>query len=228
MNENEVFKAEQNIPQAENGTEKNDVQSEFLHALKLANSSYLNIVMTCGCLAICGIIIAIHVRLLYGVAVSFAAALAYMVATKMLLRKALGISYETTSGALTVTKLCAKNKEEIFIPRRLLWVDVTEIRDKAFADDTSKNMRVLHLPATLTLIGENIFEGCDSLETVYFEGTQEEFEKIESSTDFSTFQLIFCDSADYAIKKNKKSKKTQSTEEVAETATEAHDTKENS
>ena len=221
MNENKIFDAQASADEKEITVEKNDAQAEFLRALKTANSSYLNIVMTCACLALCGIPIAIYVRLLFGIAAAIASVVAYMIATKTLLSKTLGISYETTSGALTVTKLCAKDKEEIFIPRRLLWVDVTQLGDKAFAGDSSKNMKTVHLPSTLTFIGEDIFEGCEALECVYFEGSQEDFEKIENHTDFSKFQLVFCDSADYAIKKQKRSKKSSANK------AEASDEKEN-
>ena len=63
-----------------------------------------------------------------------------------------------------------------------------------------------------------MFEGCDALKTVYFEGTQEDFEKIESDTSFDGFELIFCDRAEYEIKKPPKAKKDKKDNNVTDTA----------
>lgn len=201
MNENEVFDTEQNAPEIP------DAQKEFLDNLKHVNSSYLSCVETCACIALCGIVLAVQFFLWIGIGVALLSAILYVFYTKFILQKKLGISYQTTSGALTVTKLCPKDKEEIFVPRRLLWLDVDTLSDKAFSCECAKNMHSVHLPATLTKIGKDVFEGCDALKTVYFEGTQEDFEKIESDTSFERFELIFCDCAEYEIKKPPKAKK---------------------
>ena len=111
-----------------------------------------------------------------------------------------------------------KDKEEIFVPSRLLWLDVDTLSDKAFSCECAKNMHSVHLPATLTKIGKDVFEGCDALKTVYFEGTQEDFEKIESDTSFERFELIFCDCAEYEIKKPPKAKKDKKDNNVTDTA----------
>ena len=204
MNKNEAFNAEQTDTETENEITKADAQKEFLDNLKNVNSSYINIVMVCGCLAICGIIIAIHLMLWIGIGISFSSVIIYMILTKLLLIQKLGISYESTSGALTVTKIMAKDKEEILIPSRLLFVDVTKLSDNAFYN--SKELRIVHLPATLSEIGKDVFNSCDALEKIYFEGSQDEFEKIVCATDLSTFEIIFCDKAEYKIKKAKKEK----------------------
>ena len=215
MNEKEVFDTEQNV------TEKPDAQKEFLDNLKSANSSYLANIETCACIALCGIILAVQFFLWIGIGITLISALLYVFYTKSILQKKLGISYKTTSGALTVTKLCPKDKEEIYVPRRLLWLDVNALEDKAFSCECAKNMRSVHLPATLTVIGKDVFEGCDALKTVYFEGTQEDFEKIESDTSFDGLELIFCDCAEYEIKnppKAKKAKKDKKDNTVTDTA----------
>lgn len=204
MNENENLEIAQNTPEISQAEQTPNAQKEFLDNLKNVNSSYINIVMVCGCLAICGIIIAIHLMLWIGIGISFSSAIIYMILTKLLLIQKLGISYESTSGALTVTKITAKDKEEIFIPSRLLFVDVTKLSDNAFYN--SKELRIVHLPATLSEIGKDVFNSCDALEKIYFEGSQDEFEKIACATDLGTFEIIFCDKAEYKIKKAKKEK----------------------
>ena len=201
MNENEVFENERNT------VEEADAQKEFIRALEKVNSSYLTIVIVCACIAACGIAIALLLYLWLGVAVAFSSALVYMLWVKLTLRRELGISYESVSGALTVTKLAANGREEIFIPSRLLWINVTRIEDKAFSSEGASSVKSVHLPATLTEIGENVFEGADALERVYFEGTQEDWEKIDCATDFSGVELIFCDGSQYDVEKQPKSKK---------------------
>jgi len=45
-----------------------------------------------------------------------------------------------------------------------------------------KNLKRITIPKHVKKIGRDVFAGCDSLEDVYFEGTMEEWEKIEIYT----------------------------------------------
>ena len=45
-----------------------------------------------------------------------------------------------------------------------------------------KNLKRITIPKRVKKIGRDVFAGCDSLEDVYFEGTMEEWEKIEIYT----------------------------------------------
>ena len=192
MNENEKTESVQNA----------DGQISFLDALKKTNSSYLTLVIICAFIAICGIIITLVLHLLWlGITIAFSSAIVYMLFTKVILLKNLGISYQTTSGQLTVTKLCAKDKSEIFVPRRLLWLNVTRLESRAFECSQSDILTEIHLPDTIMEIGENAFEGCSSLKKIYFQGNREKWESIDNQTDFTAFELIFCDNSEYELKK---------------------------
>lgn len=52
-----------------------------------------------------------------------------------------------------------------------------------------KNLRRLTIPKQVRKIGRDVFAGCDSLEDVYFEGTKEEWEKIEIYTGKRVVEL---------------------------------------
>ena len=54
------------------------------------------------------------------------------------------------------------------------------IPDAAFKGCT--NLKRLTIPKNVKAIGRDVFDGCDSLEDVYFEGTMEQWEKIEIYT----------------------------------------------
>ena len=218
MNENEKLEAEQEAQ------EKSNPQSDLLMGLRYLNKAYLWIVISCATIAALGIFIAIQFVLWIGVAVAFVSALCYMIFSKLILKKFLGMSYESTSGAITITKVSAKEQAEVFIPRRIFWVNVTCLGDKAFAGEHAKNLQAVHIPATVTEIGENVFEGCDALKAVYFEGTAEAWEQIESATSFDGLELIFCDTALYELPKKNKAKEEP---EIGKTDEAPSDTEEN-
>ena len=195
-------------------------QTAFLDSLKYLNTVYTEIVIFSILIAAAGIFVAIQLVLWIGVAIAIAGALFYAVFTRLMLKVFLGMSYQSTSGAITITKICAKDQTETFVPRRLLWVNVTKLGDGAFMSESADLMRSVHLPATLTEIGKNIFDGCSALKTVYFEGTQEEWEKIKKDTDFDGFELVFCDPALYSVSKKRKKKSAEPLPQEAPTNTE--------
>ena len=52
-----------------------------------------------------------------------------------------------------------------------------------------KNLKRITIPKRVKKIGRDVFAGCDSLEDVYFEGTMEEWEKIEIYTGKRVVEL---------------------------------------
>ena len=115
------------------------------------------------------------------------AAVYYTLSTSITLKKELGISYRSVAGALTVTKYDAKGRESAWIPQKLLWLDVTEIDAGAFGTKSSENLCEIHLPRTLTRIGADAFVDCPKLSRICFEGNAEQWARIESQSDLSSF-----------------------------------------
>lgn len=174
-----------------NLTESELALCNFRASLKEVNNIYLYTVILSGAIVAAGIAYAVAARVFIGLAIAIVGVLLYTALTANLLYRKLGISYRSTSGALTVTQLYGQKRNEIWIPERLLWINVTEIGDRAFNHASSSEITTVHLPATLKVIGENIFEGCPELKTVCFDGSREEWEQIKKATDFSAYELIF-------------------------------------
>ena len=172
-------------------TEQELAEINFRKSLKAVSDLYLYTVIISAAVVVAGLVYAVISKVSIGLIIAILGVLIYTALTSNILYKKLGISYRSTSGALTVTQLYGQHRKEIWIPERLLWINVTEIGDRAFAHASSAKIHTVHLPATLKAIGENIFEGCEELKTVYFAGSREEWEQIESSTDFSAYELIF-------------------------------------
>ena len=81
--------------------------------------------------------------------------------------------------------------------------DVTRIEDKAFLSKHNAELRCVFLPKTLLSIGKDVFEGCQSLEAIFFEGTEEEWERIEKETDLSSLRITFEAKYPPVVKKKK-------------------------
>ena len=160
----------------------------FNKALKKANDAYLLIVILCGAIALGGVFYAVIDSVFIGLLIAIAGVVLYTALTSNTLYNLLGISYRSATKKLTVTAFYGRGQEETFIPARLIWLDVSELGDKS-----SESIRVLHLPSTLKVIGENAFEGCTRLTTLVFGGTLEEFGKIESLSDLSAYEIICAD-----------------------------------
>ena len=180
-------------------------QQKFLNDLKATNSAYVYVLIISAVLIGGAIALAVLLNVFAGLAVGIAAVLLYMLLTKRLLEKNLGISYISTPGALTITSVKANGREEIFIPSSVIRTAVTEIGSKAFSSSSSSCIKSVHIPASIVAIGANVFEGCSSLKTVYFEGSESEWEEIESETDLSGYEILFNDPSQFEIIKTQKS-----------------------
>ena len=171
-------------------------KKEFQAALARTSKTYRGIVIESAVIALIAVIVAVHIKVSYGLVLGMAAAVYYALATSSALKKNLGISYRGVTGKLIVTGYDAKGREQAWIPERLLGLDVTEIDDKAFAADPSKNLCEIHLPKTITHIGADAFSQCSRLECIYFEGSAKDWEKIESESDLSSYKIVLGNTLD--------------------------------
>lgn len=159
--------------------------------LKTANDFYLYTLIASGAVLLAGIIYAVAVRVLVGLLVAIAGILIYASLSSNILYRTLGLSYKTESGRLTVTDVYGKNRETVYIPCRLFLCHVTEIGNRAFAHKSSALIKNVYLPSTIEKIGENIFEGCAQIENIYFDGSREQWEKVEKLTCLDSYTVIF-------------------------------------
>lgn len=195
---------EQKITEPEEQTSEKSAEQKFLDTYKSVNDSYLYTLILSGAIMLGGIILAVTSTVSIGLAAAIIGVLAYTGLTSNLLYSKLGISYRGSSGKMTVTQLYGKGRETVFIPPRLIMLDVTEIDDRAFDHRSSEAIVEVYLPKTLTRIGEDIFKGCPNITCVHYEGSEEEWESIEKLTSFEGYELIFSSSAAYPEKPPRK------------------------
>lgn len=69
----------------------------------------------------------------------------------------------------------------------ILHSNIRRIPDAAFKGCT--NLKRLTIPKNVKKIGQDVFAGCESLEDVYYEGTREDWEKIEIYTGKRVVEL---------------------------------------
>ncbi len=193
----------------------------FIADLKSVNDSYLTIVMISMAMVALGVVVAAFISVAAGLACAICAVLLYMFTTKTVLQKKLGITYKSTSGQLSVIALLAKGREEIWIPRRLLWLDVTELDEKLFTHGGTESIRILHLPRTIKTIGTSAFEPCEALTDIYYEGSEEDWKEIDCLASTEHLELHFLDTSLYAVPHApKKSKDKDTSDDISKANTE--------
>ena len=170
---------------------QNDNRKIYEEELKKASDFYLYTLIVSGAVVLSGIIYAVVAEVFMGLLIAIAGILIYMALTSNILYRILGLSYKTDSGRLTVTAVYGREREEIYLPHRLLLCDVTNIGDRAFDHKSSASVRAVHLPSTIKRLGENVFCGCPELSVIYFDGSREEWEAIESLSDTSAYEIVF-------------------------------------
>ena len=179
----------QRVKNAEDAVAVEYGHEEFAQALARTSKAYAGIVAESAAAIAVGIALAVHVKVLYGIIIAVVAVFYYAYASASTLRRNLGISYRSESGALVITKYDAKQRQSAWIPSKLLWFEVARIDDGAFGGESSSELLEIHLPETIVSIGADAFVGCPSLERICFEGNDEQWSKVESKSDLSGYVI---------------------------------------
>lgn len=184
-------------------------EEQFIRYLAWTDKAYRAVVILSAVLALSAVFTAVFVKVSYGLMAGIGTVILYMGATSNILYSKLGVAYTSVSGELTITEIYGKQRQEIWIPRRLLWLDVVEIKAEACDHKSSACVKVIHLPATLRSIGNDAFRGCVLLEKICFEGSREQWEQIEKGEMPEGVEIICSEQVHYPEKpeKNKKRKK---------------------
>ena len=181
-------------------------EQEFLSDLKWTGKAYLLLVIAAAALVAAAIALAVLWKVSYGLLLAIIIVLGYISLSGNILYSRLGFSYDSTQGALRIKDVYGKNRDQVFLPRRLFWLDVSEIGDRAFCHSSSAKITTVYLPSTLKTIGENVFEGCESLCRICFEGSEEEWESIEKKTSLEGIEILFLQEIAYPVKQKKQKK----------------------
>ena len=167
---------------------------KFAKKYEKFNSFYLQLVVLCAAVAAATIAVAVIADVIVGICVAITLAIIYVYFSRDELRRSLGIACFVSHASLRVTAIRAVrsiSKADAFVPARLMWYDVTEIASGALVSKKNDELERLYIPKTVTLIENGAFDGCDTLNTIFFQHTEDEFKKITVEEDLSRFTLEF-------------------------------------
>ncbi len=218
MSEKEINSMSETAEQEKENTSAADEtllppDEEYIKRIIAFRAYYAQLLCIAGAIEALAIALAVLYNVLVGLSLAILGAAIYFAFTSDEMYKKLGVGYRSIEGGIALTKCRARYGGTLFVPSKLIGLDVTEIEDRAFGvSEKDIELERIFLPATIKKIGENIFDGCDTLKELCFEGTKEEWERIESRTDTSVYTVTF--SAEYPPipKKEKKSKKNKDTD----------------
>lgn len=184
-------------------------EGEFLSDLARTIKQYRTVLIISFVLAAASIGVAVMWKVLYGLVGAFVTVVFYTAGSTNLLYSRLGLAYRIEKGELTVTELYGRNREEVFLPERLLYSEVVAIGNEACDHRSSAEIRVLHLPRTLKKIEKDAFKGAPLLERICYGGSEEEWAEVELLCELEGIEVCFDEIIDYPVKekKEKKSKK---------------------
>ena len=191
-----------------NECQENTEREKFLDALKTVEKGYLLSIIIAAAIAIGAIICAVHYQVLPGLLLMILAIVTYLAIVINLLYSKLGIAYRALHGGMTVTALYGKNREVVYIPDKLLMLTVTEIGTRAFTHESSKSIKEIHLPKTLLRIGTSAFAQLPALTDVYYEGSEEEWQRISRLAPLENVTVHFGEPIP-RLEKPKKEKKSK-------------------
>lgn len=143
---------------------------EFATRLQAFEKSYLWLVIGCGCGCAVAVLLAVMLRVWVGLVLAIAVAIAYRTVLDDLLKKQLGLSCRRNPDGVTVSVAADAPLGELWIPGRLLWLDVTEL------DGTAGGVTELHLPRSVRRIGQG--ELWNGVGRLLYEGGPEEWAAI--------------------------------------------------
>ncbi len=167
---------------------------------------YAQLLAIIGAVMLGALAVAIFYSLPLGIIIAVVAALLYRFFVLDEMFKQLGIKYTGIVGGISITACEERYGDVLWIPSSLIFFDVTEISDRAFTNKADPALRCVFIPRSVKTIGENIFENITSVTEIRYEGTQEEWKKIEKKSDFSDLSIFFEAKYPPIPKKKKKQK----------------------
>lgn len=197
-NNEEINKTEEKKPLAPH--------KEYAKRMQSFKNKYLMTLYAAGTAIAIGIGVAIFYEFIIGVAAVALGVVIYIKFVNADLYSLLGFEYKTYAEGLKITKCRARYGDVLWVPSALMSFEVTKIGDKAFDNEHNRELRCVFLPKTLKYIGRDVFSRCEALEDIFFEGSEEDWEKVEKLSDLSAFRITF-DAKYPPIKKKKKEKK---------------------
>lgn len=187
--------------------------TEYLTRLKRFEDFYLTLVIICAALCVGGAVVAILLNLAIGILIAVTGAVLYALLSPRRAYSLLGLRPKNVRGGINVTRADCENGDTVFVPDRIMWADVTSIEDGAFASEKNSEVLFIHLPATLEHIGKDVLGEHAERVTVFFEGSESDWEKLLKETDFDGV-TVMCSAPLPKLEKKKKGRAKKSEAEV--------------
>ena len=171
--------------------ESADTDAEYASRLAKFEKFYLQLVIMCGAFFAVSVTVAVLWRVSVGILLAIIAALTYKLFLTDELKKSLGYFSRRVHDGLALRAARKCTDAVIYVPEKLLWLDVTQIDARAFGEYMGGVAEEIVLPATVVRIGEDAFVGCKALKTVRYLGSREQWEAVECSSDMSPYTVVF-------------------------------------
>ena len=155
------------------------------------SSYYTGILCMVAAIVFAAIALAVLYNVLVGVAIALFGVVLYSVMVSDNMSKTVGVRYTSIAGGIRLTLCRARYGDVMWVPSSLIGFDVIAIGDRAFSSPKNAELKRVFLPSTLKEIGVDIFAGCEALEVIYYQGSEEEWKKITTLTDTSAYKLVF-------------------------------------
>lgn len=204
-NKIEIEKSAESAPEQQSARPANPPHKEYAKRMLSFSGFYIGFIVIVGVIMALAVAVAVLYNVMLGVAIAAFGVFFYTSFLSENLSKTLGFRYVSLAGGIRLTMCRMRYGEVMWVPESLMWFDVIAIGDGAFASPKNAELKKVFLPKTLTEIGKDVFSGCDALEDIYYQGSEEEFAKISSETDLSAYRIIFDAKYPPLPKKKKKS-----------------------
>ena len=168
------------------------VEKDFNFFKKAFDKFYVYLVLACVSVFLLALYIAIGMNTKIGIAIGVAVMVLYAVLTSTVMKHILGVGYIPHGSEISVSVknggISAKDGRK-YIPRRMLWLDVTAISGGAKTPDGKTEE--LYIFKGITRIEADAFEGMTSLKKISFEGTALEWSEIDCKADLDGIETVF-------------------------------------
>ena len=197
MEDPKITEEKEMVEETEAAEEKKpDGEGCFKCRMKKFNEFYLHLVVGVGVLLAAAIWVGMKAHVIAGLAVAAVAVCAYALSLAEYMKKKLGLAYTRVQGgvSLTVVDTGSENNKwdvtERYIPSRIMWLDVVEIGGRNKKQKADTGVTAIHIPLSVKKIEKDAFESMTALDTIAYEGTEEEWKEIDILTDLSKIETI--------------------------------------
>lgn len=165
-------------------------EERYLLYLNEFSSTYLLLVTASGITYAAAIAIAVISNVLIGIALAIFTAIIYFYFSTEEPKRYLGLSCKNIAGRIHVTKIAPSYGDTVYVPSRLMWADVTSLDDGALSANEETPLAALYLPRSIEHIGKELFGNNETRPVIYYEGSIEEWEKINTETDLTEITVV--------------------------------------